>query len=66
MTGLIGFSSAYYAILDCDILLMLGTAFPNRQFYPRGGGGMRIAPMNCHLRRPIVWTKSRGAAPRMS
>src|SRR5258708_9949597 len=28
MTGLIGFSSGYYAMLDCDILLMLGTDFP--------------------------------------
>jgi pyruvate dehydrogenase (quinone) len=38
MTGLIGFSSGYYAMLDCDILLMLGTDFPYRQFYPRGAG----------------------------
>lgn len=36
MTGLIGFSSGYYAMLDCDILLMLGTDFPYRQFYPKG------------------------------
>src|SRR5262245_10939159 len=42
MTGLIGFSSGYYAMLDCDVLLMLGTDFPYRQFYPRGGG-VRIA-----------------------
>src|SRR6202163_2672026 len=38
MTGLIGFSSGYYAMLDCDVLLMLGTDFPYRQFYPRGAG----------------------------
>ena len=37
MTGLIGFSSGYYAMLDCDVLLMLGTDFPYRQFYPEGG-----------------------------
>jgi pyruvate dehydrogenase (quinone) len=36
MTGLIGFSSGYYAMFDCDILLMLGTDFPYRQFYPAG------------------------------
>ena len=36
MTGLIGFSSGYYAMRDCDVLLMLGTDFPYRQFYPRG------------------------------
>ena len=38
MTGLIGFTSGYYAMLDCDILLMLGTDFPYRQFYPRSAG----------------------------
>src|SRR5262245_19515135 len=36
MTGLIGFSSGYYAMLECDALLMLGTDFPYRQFYPDG------------------------------
>src|SRR5216684_2076032 len=34
MTGLIGFSSGYYAMLGCDVLVMLGTDFPYRQFYP--------------------------------
>ncbi|HWG29831.1 MAG TPA: ubiquinone-dependent pyruvate dehydrogenase [Steroidobacteraceae bacterium] len=37
MTGLIGFSSGYYAMRDCDVLLMLGTDFPYRQFYPDAG-----------------------------
>ncbi|HEY2011682.1 MAG TPA: ubiquinone-dependent pyruvate dehydrogenase [Rhizomicrobium sp.] len=45
MTGLIGFSSGYYAMLDCDILLMLGTDFPYRQFYPQGVG-VRIAQVD--------------------
>jgi pyruvate dehydrogenase (quinone) len=45
MTGLIGFSSGYYAMLDCDILLMLGTDFPYRQFYPRGSG-VKIAQVD--------------------
>ncbi len=36
MTGLIGFASGYYAMRDCDVLLMLGTDFPYRQFYPEG------------------------------
>jgi pyruvate dehydrogenase (quinone) len=35
ITGLIGFTSGYYAINDCDALLMLGTDFPYRQFYPQ-------------------------------
>jgi pyruvate dehydrogenase (quinone) len=45
MTGLIGFASGYYAMLDCDVLLMLGTDFPYRQFYPRGDG-VRIAQVD--------------------
>src|SRR6201987_2181192 len=36
MTGLIGFAPGYYAMRDCEALLMLGTAFPYRQFYPEG------------------------------
>ena len=34
MTGLLGFASGYRAIQKCDALLMLGTDFPYRQFYP--------------------------------
>jgi pyruvate dehydrogenase (quinone) len=34
LTALIGFSSGYYAMEGCDLLLMLGTDFPYRQFYP--------------------------------
>jgi pyruvate dehydrogenase (quinone) len=34
MTGLLGFSSGYRAMMSCDTLLMLGTDFPYRQFYP--------------------------------
>ena len=45
MTGLIGFSSGYYAMRDCDVLLMLGTDFPYRQFYPEGNG-TRIAQVD--------------------
>jgi pyruvate dehydrogenase (quinone) len=45
MTGLIGFSSGYYAMLDCDVLLMLGADFPYRQFYPKGAG-VRIAQVD--------------------
>jgi len=45
MTGLIGFSSGYFAMLDCDVLLMLGTDFPYRQFYPQGAG-VRIAQVD--------------------
>jgi pyruvate dehydrogenase (quinone) len=34
MTGLIGFSSGYHAMMSCDTLLMLGTDFPYRNFFP--------------------------------
>ena len=34
MTGLLGFTSGYRAIESCDVLLLLGTDFPYRQFYP--------------------------------
>jgi pyruvate dehydrogenase (quinone) len=34
MTGLIGFSSGYHAMESCDTLVMLGTDFPYRAFYP--------------------------------
>ncbi len=36
MTGLIGWSSGYRAMEHCDALLMLGTDFPYRPFYPDG------------------------------
>src|SRR3984885_6941877 len=34
MTGVIGTESGYHAILNCDTLLLLGTDFAWRQFYP--------------------------------
>jgi len=45
MTGLIGFSSGYYAMRDCDALLMLGTDFPYRQFYPNSSD-VRLAQVD--------------------
>lgn len=36
MTGLLGFSSGYHAMMDSDLLLMLGTDFPYQQFFPPG------------------------------
>jgi pyruvate dehydrogenase (quinone) len=34
MTGIIGGRAGYHAILDCDVLLLLGTDFAWPQFYP--------------------------------
>src|SRR5471030_2350556 len=57
MTGLIGFSSGYYAMLDCDVLLMLGTDFPYTQFYPKKTTTrivqIDIRPGNLGRRTPI-------------
>ena len=35
LTGLIGYSSGYHAMMGCGTLLMLGTDFPYTQFYPQ-------------------------------
>ncbi len=35
MTGFIGFSSGYAAMHACNVLLMLGTDFPYKQFFPQ-------------------------------
>ncbi|MGC1333252.1 ubiquinone-dependent pyruvate dehydrogenase, partial [Pseudomonas sp.] len=34
MTGLIGFASGFKAMKECDTLLILGSNFPYRQFFP--------------------------------
>ncbi|HEX5471472.1 MAG TPA: ubiquinone-dependent pyruvate dehydrogenase [Lacipirellulaceae bacterium] len=35
MTGLLGFSSGYQAMMNCNLLLMIGTDFPYQQFFPK-------------------------------
>jgi len=35
MTGLLGFSSGYHAMMNSDLLLMIGTDFPYQQFFPK-------------------------------
>jgi pyruvate dehydrogenase (quinone) len=42
MTGLLGFSSGYHAMMNCDTLLMLGTDFPYQQFYPKNARIVQI------------------------
>ena len=36
LTGMIGNPAGYYAVFDCDVLLMLGTDFPYTEFLPDG------------------------------
>ncbi len=42
MTGLLGFSSGYHAMMNCDTLLMLGTDFPYQQFYPKNARVLQV------------------------
>jgi len=42
MTGLLGFASGYWAMKDCDTLLLLGTDFPYRQFYPENARILQV------------------------
>jgi pyruvate dehydrogenase (quinone) len=56
MTGLIGFSSGYYAMNDCDALLLVGADFPYRQFYPPAEARIAqvdIRPENLGRRAPV-------------
>src|SRR6202008_1963580 len=42
MTGLLGFSSGYHAMMNCDTLLMIGTDFPYTQFFPKDATVVQI------------------------
>jgi pyruvate dehydrogenase (quinone) len=42
MTGLLGFASGYHAMEHCDALLMLGTDFPYRPFYPENARVIQV------------------------
>src|SRR4030095_13031069 len=35
MTGLLVFLSGYHAMMNCDLLMMIGTDFPYQQFFPK-------------------------------
>jgi pyruvate dehydrogenase (quinone) len=42
MTGLIGYESGYHAMENSDTLLILGSAFPYREFYPKNSKIIQI------------------------
>jgi len=56
MTGLIGFASGYYAMESCDTLLVLGSSFPYRQFYPQNAKVIQVdlAGERLGLRHPLA------------
>jgi pyruvate dehydrogenase (quinone) len=75
MTGLIGFPSGYYAMMHCDLLLMLGTDFPYRQFLPKDAKIVQLDLRGEQLGRRVrldyglvgdVQTTLRALLPRLS
>src|SRR6266567_2480751 len=42
MTGLLGFTSGHFAMMNCDLLLMIGTDFPYQQFFPKDATVVQI------------------------
>lgn len=62
LTGLIGYSSGYRAMEHCDALLMLGTDFPYRSFYPENVPVVQVDVRGEHIgRRTQVEVPLRGA-----
>src|ERR1700761_4835454 len=53
MTGLIGFSSGYRAMEHCDALLMLGTDFPYRPFFPEDVPVIQVDIRGEHIGRRV-------------
>ena len=53
MTGLLGFASGYHAMDHCDALLMLGTDFPYRPFYPDGAQVVQVDIRGEHIGRRV-------------
>ena len=51
MTGLLGKKGGYHAVTDCDVLLMLGTDFAWRQFYPTHATVVQVDVAAQHIGR---------------
>src|SRR6266571_4517737 len=56
MTGIIGGSAGYHAVLDCDVLLLLGADFAWSQFYPDKATIIQIDidPTHIGRRHPVA------------
>lgn len=60
MTGLIGFSSGYHAMMNADTLVILGSQFPYRAFYPPKAQIIQIdidpgsLGSHCHVNMALV------------
>jgi pyruvate dehydrogenase (quinone) len=53
MTGLLGFASGYRAMEHCEVLLMLGTDFPYRPFYPEHARVIQLDVRGEHIGRRV-------------
>jgi pyruvate dehydrogenase (quinone) len=53
MTGLLGFASGYRAMEHCDTLLMLGTDFPYRPFFPEQARMIQVDVRGEHIGRRV-------------
>jgi len=53
MTGLLGFASGYRAMEHCDALLMLGTDFPYRPFFPDHARVVQVDLRGEHIGRRV-------------
>ncbi|WP_413691637.1 ubiquinone-dependent pyruvate dehydrogenase [Psychromonas sp. KJ10-2] len=53
MTGLIGFASGYHAMGEADTLLMIGTSFPYKAFYPSDSTVLQIDNQPASLGRHV-------------
>jgi pyruvate dehydrogenase (quinone) len=55
MTGVVGMEAGYHAILNCDTLLLLGTDFAWKQFYPSNATIIQVDldPMHIGRRHPV-------------
>src|SRR5882672_10916268 len=56
MTGMVGEAAGYHAILDCDVLMLLGADFAWSQFYPGGAKIIQIDADPTHIgrRHPVA------------
>ena len=57
MTGLLGYTSGYRAIEHCDTLIMLGTDFPYRPFYPENAKVIQVDRDSSALGRRVPLTQ---------
>ncbi len=55
MTGVVGMEAGYHSVLNCDTLLLLGTDFAWRQFYPSHSKIIQVDndPMHIGRRHPV-------------